>query len=250
MDKKQYDQQKEFLHIANALLESMNASLRANSDNNNLWKYSGYWQYARKYNQLVQVISQVIHIETVVDLFDMEKLPSVGDTVPAQQRAFFESVHANLSILKAYLETKLDVKADEIANLTNFLQVNLRKVVFHEPEKEVDIQDSIEQLLIGRGLTKGIDYDRETGRVKVSIKEVVPDFIFPRLGLALEVKLSKDKNKSRAIVDEVNADIQAYSKQYSSILFVVYDLGTIRDEVEFKQDLETTNQVSIIVVKH
>lgn len=250
MDKKQYDQLKEFLHIANALLESMNASLRANSDNNNLWKYSGYWQYARKYNQLVQVISQVIHIETVVDLFDMEKLPSVGDTVPAQQRAFFESVHANLSILKAYLETKLDVKADEIANLTNFLQVNLRKVVFHEPEKEVDIQDSIEQLLIGRGLTKGIDYDRETGRVKVSIKEVVPDFIFPRLGLALEVKLSKDKNKSRAIVDEVNADIQAYSKQYSSILFVVYDLGTIRDEVEFKQDLETTNQVSIIVVKH
>jgi len=250
MDKKHYDQLKEFLHIANALLESMNASLRANSDNNNLWKYSGYWQYARKYNQLVQVISQVIHIETVVDLFDMEKLPSVGDTVPAQQRAFFESVHANLSILKAYLETKLDVKADEIANLTNFLQVNLRKVVFHEPEKEVDIQDSIEQLLIGRGLTKGIDYDRETGRVKVSIKEVVPDFIFPRLGLALEVKLSKDKNKSRAIVDEVNADIQAYSKQYSSILFVVYDLGTIRDEVEFKQDLEATGQVSIIVVKH
>jgi hypothetical protein len=250
MDKRLHDQLKEFLHIANALLESMNTSLLTRSDENNLWKYSGYWQYARKYNQLVQAISQVIQIETIIDLFDMKNLPTEGNTVPFQQKAFFESVHANLSILKAYLETKLNIKADEIANLTNFLQVNLRKAVFHEPEKEIDIQDAIEQLIIGRGLIKGIDYDRETGRVKVSIKEVVPDFIFPRLGLALEVKLSKDKNKSHLIVDEINADIQAYSKQYSSILFVIYDLSTIRDEVEFKQGLEIMNQVSVIVVKH
>ncbi len=250
MDKKLQDQLKEFLHIANALLQSMNTSLRTDSEINNLWKYSGYWQYARKYNQLVQAVSQIIQIETIVDLFDMKNLPTVGNTVQFQQRAIFESVHANLSILKAYLEIKLDIKSNEIANLTNFLQVNLRKAVFHEPEKEIDIQDAIEQLIIGRGLIKGIDYDRETGRVKVSIKEVVPDFIFPRLGLALEVKLSKDKNKSHVIVDEINADIQAYSKKYPSILFVVYDLSTIRDEIEFKQDLEITNQVSVILVKH
>lgn len=249
MDKQQ-EQLKEFLHISKALLESMNASLRNNQENTNIWKYTGFWQYARKYNQLVKAISQVAQIETIVDLYNMEKLPSEGDTVPAEQQALFESVHANLSILKAYLETKLDIKADEITSLMNFLQANLRKAIFHEPEKESDIQDAIEQLLIGRGLSKGIDYDRETGRVKVSIKEVVPDFIFPRLGLALEVKLSKDKNKSRTIVDEINADIRAYSKKYSSILFVVYDLSTIRDEVEFKQDLEMINQVSLIVVKH
>lgn len=247
---RQQDQLKEYLHLSNALLESMNTSVHNDQDNANIWKYTGYWQYARKYNQLVMEVSKTIRIDTIVDLFDIKKLPTEGDTVPFQQRAFFESVHANLSILRAYLETKLDIKSDEITSLTNFLQVNLRKVIFHEPEKESDIQDAIEQLLIGRGLSKGIDYDRETGRVKVSIKEVVPDFIFPRLGLALEVKLSKDKNKSRTIVDEINADIRAYSKKYSSILFVVYDLSTIRDEVEFKQDLETLNQVSLIVVKH
>jgi hypothetical protein len=247
---RQQDQLKEYLHLSNALLESMNTSMHNDQDNANIWKYTGYWQYARKYNQLVMEVSKTIRIDTIVDLFDIKKLPTEGDTVPFQQRAFFESFHANLSILKAYLETKLDIKSDEITSLTNFLQVNLRKVIFHEPEKESDIQDAIEQLLIGRGLSKGIDYDRETGRVKVSIKEVVPDFIFPRLGLALEVKLSKDKNKSRTIVDEINADIRAYSKKYSSILFVVYDLSTIRDEVEFKQDLETLNQVSLIVVKH
>jgi hypothetical protein len=250
MEQKQKEKLKEYLHIATALLESMNSNLKADSDNGNMWKYAGYWQYARKYNQLVKEISRIIQIDTIVDLFDMDNVPQVGDALIFQHRELFESTHANLSILKAYLENKLDLKTDEITSLKDFLQANLRKVVFRDPQKEMDIQDAIEQLLTGRGLTKGIDYDRETGRVKVSIKEVVPDFIFPRWGLALEVKLSKDKDKSRVIVDEINADIRAYGKKYAYILFVVYDLGSIRDEVEFKQDLETTNETAVVVVKH
>jgi hypothetical protein len=112
------------------------------------------------------------------------------------------------------------------------------------------VQDVVEALLIGRGLTKGIDYDREVGRVKVSIKEVVPDFILHKLSMAIEIKLSKDKNKSKAIVDEINADIQAYAKQYSRLLFIIYDVGSIRDETEFKQDLENSQNTGVIVVKH
>ena len=106
------------------------------------------------------------------------------------------------------------------------------------------------QLLIGRGLTKGIDYDREVGRVKVSIKEVVPDFILPKLSMALEIKLAKTDAKARQIVDEIYANIQSYGKLYSQILFVAYDLGTIRDVVEFTRDLQTTQGVEVIVVKH
>lgn len=226
----------------------MNASLLADSDN--VWKYAGYKQYIRKYNQLVNAISQVTPITTIVDVYTLDNIPGNADTIAIQQKELFESAHANLSILKAYLESKLDLKADEITNLTNFLQANLRKAVFRVPERESNIQDVIEQLLIGRGLTKGIDYDRETGRVKVSIKEVIPDFIFPKWGLALEVKLSTDKDKSKAIVDQINADIKAYSKEYAFILFVVYDLGTIRDEVEFKQDLEMADSIAVIIVKH
>lgn len=52
------------------------------------------------------------------------------------------------------------------------------------------------------------------------------------------------------MVDEINADIAAYSKGYRSLFFVVYDLGYIRDEIEFRHDLETAGNVSIIVVKH
>ena len=99
-------------------------------------------------------------------------------------------------------------------------------------------------------MEKGVDYDREVGRVKVSIKEVVPDFILQKLGLAIEVKLSKSATKSRTIVDEINADILAYSKGYRSTLFVIYDLGSIRDESEFKNDLEIHEGVSVVIVKH
>lgn len=227
----------------------MNTAVRADSDS--VWKYATYRQYIRKYNQLVTAISQVIPIGSVIDFYDLDKIPGPADTIAIQQKELFESVHADLSILKAYLENSLDLQVDEVTNLKNFLQANLRKAVIRStPEREIDVQDAIEQLLIGRGLTKGLDYDRETGRVKVSIKEVVPDFVFPRLELALEVKLAKDKDKSKVIVDEINADIGAYSQGYPFLLFVVYDLGTIRDDVEFKQGLEAADGVAVIVVKH
>ena len=50
-------------------------------------------------------------------------------------------------------------------------------------------------------------------------------------------------------MDEINADIAAYSKAYRSLLFLVYDLGFIRDEIEFRKDLERTTNVSVIIVK-
>lgn len=248
MNREQQDKIKEFLTQANALLDSMNTSIR--SDPDNIWKYAGYKQYIRKYNQLVHIIGQTITLTAVIDLYDFDRIPGIGDTVITQQKELFESVHANLSILVAYLGNKLNLKVDEIANLGTFLQANLRRAIFRTPESERDVQDVIEQLLIGRGFAKGLDYDRETGRVKVSIKEFVPDFIFPRLALALEVKLSKDKQKSKDIVDEINADIVAYSKNYPFIIFLVYDLGSIRDEAEFRRDLEAEEGVSVIVVKH
>ncbi len=118
------------------------------------------------------------------------------------------------------------------------------------PEKERDVQDAIELLLIGKGYLKGLDYDREVGRVKVSAKEVIPDFHLPKLGLALEVKLTNSGARVKEAIDEINADIAAYSKQYSRLLFVVYDMSSIRDIPEFTRDLERNGNTSVIVVKH
>ena len=132
----------------------------------------------------------------------------------------------------------------------DFLQANLRRAIFVTPERELEIQNAVESLIVGRGMAKGTDYDRETGRVKTSDKESVPDFIFPNLKLCLEVKLSKSADKLRAIVDEINADIRAYSTVYERQLYIVYDVGTIRDEAEFKRGLENANGVSVVIVKH
>lgn len=139
-----------------------------------------------------------------------------------------------MAILKSFLENSIGLAESEIKNLRDFFQSNLRKSVFEIPSREVEIQNAIEQLL--------------TGKVKVSSKEVIPDFVFPKLELAIEVKLSKDKAKSKAIIDEINADIQSYSKKYSNQLFIVYDLGSIQDEEEFKNDLDNQKNIMVIVV--
>jgi hypothetical protein len=172
------------------------------------------------------------------------------DTIAHQQKDVFESVYANVSILRGFLEGKLGVVEDQIAGLLDFLRGRLRSAIFNKPELERDVQDAIEQLLIGRGLQKGQDYDRETGRVKVSGKESVPDFVMRRLSLALEVKLVKSDTRVREVVDEINADIRAYAKGYSRQLYLVYDLGYIRDEIEFRHDLESDGMVDVLVVKH
>jgi hypothetical protein len=64
------------------------------------------------------------------------------------------------------------------------------------------------------------------------------------------VKLLNDRAPVGPLIDEINADIYAYSLGYKAIVFVVYDLGVLRDEAELRRDLETTDSVKVIVVKH
>jgi len=51
-------------------------------------------------------------------------------------------------------------------------------------------------------------------------------------------------------VDEINSDIRTYGSRYDRQLYVIYDISTIRDETEFKKDLENTPGVSVLVIKH
>ncbi len=248
MEDKARDKLRGHLDVAYALRDSMISSTR--SDGDSIRKYAGYKVFMRKYNQLAHAIAEIVIVDPIVDLYDIDRVPGGGDTVAFQQKEYFDSVFTNLLILISLVEGKIGVKADRIQSLKDFFQANLRRVLFTQPECEVDVQNAVEQLLIGRGMEKGIDYDRETGRVKVSIKEVIPDFILPKLGTAIEVKLTKDKAKSKVIVDEINADIMSYGKDYTAIIFIVYDLGSIRDEVEFKRDLEIVYGVSVIIIKH
>ena len=52
------------------------------------------------------------------------------------------------------------------------------------------------------------------------------------------------------MIEEISADITAYKKAYQRQLYVVYDLGVIRDEAEFKRDIEMVEGVKVVIVKH
>ena len=244
-------QLKQLLSNTSALLEAMRFSASAaTGEHANIGNFSGASTFLRKYDMLARLAKPLLPDSSMLEFFDLSRLnnSSMGRTW-IESKELFDRALANTSMLKSLLEGAIGYAEDETHKLMDFLQANLRKALHSAPEKEAEVQNGIETLLVGRGMSKGIDYDRETGRVKASGKEFVPDFIFPLLNLCLEVKLSKPGNL-KVIVDEVNADIMAYGKVYDRQLYVIYDLGAIRDEAEFKRDLENISGVSVLVVKH
>ncbi len=248
MSEQNKDKLREYLLWAVALQRSMEVALRG-EDPSNVWKHGGYKQFARKYSQILAEVVANVPLPPILDQYDLEKIRGGGDTLAFQQKEIFEGVYANVSLLRSLLEGKIGVVENETVALRDFFQSRLRSAIFRSPESEREVQDALEQLLIGRGLQKGQDYDREVGRVKMSSKEVVPDFVMLRLSLAIEVKLIKSAARVKEVVDEINADIAAYSKRYTSVMFIVYDLGYIRDEIEFRHDLESQASVAVLVVK-
>jgi hypothetical protein len=133
----------------------------------------------------------------------------------------------------------------QVQAILDLIDANLRPAIFHDPEREVEVQNALEVILRARAL----DYRREKVTIEYSSKRFVPDFTFEPLDLAVEVKLCKSAEKEKAIVDEINADIPAYQTRYRHIIFVVYDLGFIRDVSQFRSGIESNPDVYVLVVK-
>jgi hypothetical protein len=243
------DELRVFLGWTVALQRAMDSAVRYDNADS-IWKYGGFRNFAHKYSQILQAVRQKVTLPPILDEYIMANIRGVADTIVPQQKEIFDSVYANVSVLRATIEGMIGLVEDKTTALNDFLYARLRSAMHEVPEQERDVQNAIEDLLIGRGLQKGQDYDREVGRVKISAKEVVPDFVFPPLSLALEVKLIKTPDRVRKVIDEINADTVAYSTRYRQITFVVYDLGHIRDETEFRRDLESAGTVIVIIVKH
>lgn len=122
----------------------------------------------------------------------------------------------------------------------------LRKVIRIQPDRERQVQDAFESLLIGAD----IPYGREVDRIEYSSKTYTPDFSLPKISLAVEIKLCSRNGHEKEIIAEINDDILAYRSQYPNLLFVVYDLGYIRDVDRFCNSFEEHENVTIRVVKH
>lgn len=212
-------------------------------------RYSSFRDMAHTYNDLAECAKALLKVSSLVYTFNEEQMPSWGDSVWPVQKKILEQVLVSAKMLYSSLEASADFADDEFDNLENFIQSRLRTVIFEKPQKEIEVQNAIESLLLGRGLNKGTDYDRETGKFEFSGKEYIPDFIIPKLRLCIEVKLLRENRKSK-VIEEISADITAYSKQYERQLFVVYDLGYIQNEEEFRRDIENAGNIKVILVKH
>jgi hypothetical protein len=64
------------------------------------------------------------------------------------------------------------------------------------------------------------------------------------------VKLSGRAGREKEIIAEMNDDILAYKAKYGNILFVVYDVGFIRDVDRFVSQFEQHEGVLVRVIKH
>lgn len=230
-----------FCNTVNEILNNVNAVESA--------RYASFADLARTYNDLAMQVKKVLNAQTMFYTFNLDTIPGWGDSLWPTQKRIVEQVLISSRLLLASLEGSIDFVDDEFDNIENFFQSKLRTVVFQKPEKEVEIQNAIESLLLGRGFSKGTDYDRESGKFEFSGKEYIPDFIIPKMSLCIEVKLLREGRKSK-VIEEISADITAYKKAYQRQLFIVYDLGVIQNEVEFKRDIEMIDGVKVIVVKH
>jgi hypothetical protein len=135
-------------------------------------------------------------------------------------------------------------EASVILKVLNLAELKLRKAVREVPTKEKAVQDSFETLLVGADIA----YSREVGGIEYSSKTYQPDFVIPSADLAVELKLCKD-GAEKALIAQINDDILAYSTRYGNLLFVVYDLGQIRDAERFCSSFQS-DRVLVRVVKH
>ncbi|MBR3162145.1 MAG: hypothetical protein IKF19_05385 [Bacilli bacterium] len=208
--------------------------------------------YVRMYQTLADASTKFIPLNALVGKFDINNLPNPYDLTSSQHVEWFQTALASIRILISLLEANFDYIDNEYNKIENLINSKLRPLIMNKPEYEKDIQDNIERLFISNGMSKGIDYDRETGKFNFSGREYIPDFILPKINCCMEVKLIKEKKHLKKMIEEINADITAYSKKYEKILFVVYDLGCIRDIDEFKRDIEASKEkeIKVFVIKH
>lgn len=136
-------------------------------------------------------------------------------------------------------------ESSAILKILHLAEHRLRKAIRAQPQRGKDVQDALETLLIGAD----VEYSRETNSIEYSSKTYVPDFSFSRLDLALEVKPCARLDREKEIIAEINDDILAYRQKYGNLLFVIYDLGHIRDTDRFTRHFGSQDGVSVRVVK-
>lgn len=205
--------------------------------------------YAKRYNLLREkaIALRIKGSETFLPELS-EELVKFGWTNDHFKRVrWFDEIEVAINQMVGFLEVVQKDSFRILTNLEEYLFRNLRKNVMQKPLEEKEVKDVIQIMLN----SKGIVFEREKVRISYSSKDFIPDFAFEDLNAVLEVKLCKTDKKEKDIIDEINADIPAYTSRYNNTTFLVYDLGIIRDIDLFRKDIERNSpRIEVLVIKH
>ena len=208
--------------------------------------YAGYPFYIEEYNRILgSTFAADPHVTNYFQFIELGKDRNPADVIGPMWKAYAEQAAVRLNSLAAYLQSKLGKKQQEYDQIIDLIRANLRPAMHDDPKHERDVRNALETIFRVRGL----DFRREQETVGYSTKRYIPDFTFDRLGLAVEVKLCKDKEREKPMIDEINADIIGYAGRYDRCIFVSYDLGFIRDSAKFSEDIEANPGAHVLVVK-
>jgi hypothetical protein len=167
------------------------------------------------------------------------------DTAKGLLKAGIDAIERH-GMNKVYEEKDISKDVGKTITLIDLAQNKLRKIMRTSPQDEKEVQDKFEDVLT----SVDFKYLRDKETITYSSKSYKPDFTFPGIDTALEIKLCNRAGREKEIIDEINADILAYKTKYPNIIFLVYDLGHIRDIDRFKADIESQDRVIVLVIKH
>jgi len=146
----------------------------------------------------------------------------------------------------AYEAKDTPKEVGEIITLIDLAENRLRKIIRDKPQEEREVQEKFEDVLV----SVDFKYWREQETIPYSSKKYIPDFTFPGIDTALEIKLCNREGREKDIISQINDDILAYKTKYPNIIFLVYDVGYIRDVDKFKGDIKSQKGVIVLVIKH
>jgi hypothetical protein len=208
--------------------------------------YAGYPFYIDEYNRLLAFTAQADPaVTTYFQQIDLGKDRNPADVIGPMWKSYAELAAVRLNSLASYLQSKLGTKRQEYEQIIDLINVNLRPAIYEDPRHEREVQNALETIFRARAL----DFRREQDSVPYSTKRYIPDFTFNRIGLAVEVKLCKDNDREKDMIEEINSDIIGYGGRCDRCLFVIYDLGFIRDTAAFSRDIEANPNVHVLIVK-
>lgn len=209
-------------------------------------EYASYPVFMNRYHELYSELRTLIKI-TSLPIPKPHGWIDPANVVRPFWSTYLRDAIVAIGQMVAYLESQLGYHEQITSQLVKDIEDKLRIIVREIPQKEKEIQDVVENLL----KMKEYEFEREKVSIPYSTKYYVPDFTFESPNVAMDIKLCDSPEDEKRIVDEINADIPAYKSKYNNLVFIVYDLGFIRDSLTFAKGTEKNNPfVYVVVIKH